>query len=482
MTPSRYVPATLAIALLHAHALAQPALVDGDWSEWTIPPAAIDPVGDQTGAFDLTEVYAFVEGTRLDVAWDTGTDQSNTQSGLSRDGTVRIELDFLDGRTLTIDLRLRLAFRETGAAVAWPDIAYETMPTVASERYETTIDLGLFLGPDEPFTLDFSGSDSLDAPITLQTNALTPATTVRPTRRAPGTDVRIVSLNTLFGGLTQFDRRDQIARLLDAADPDVICFQEQSTRDTTIAGILNDLDPRGDGLPWNVIAFGDTATCSPYPLTLVDFGSEHVAVEVDTGAGDTIVVFNTHPRCCGFAGSPEDQSRIAAMQEKAGQIANIRAAQYPGIDPQAPVVVIGDWNLVGSNTPLEVLTDQAGPALADWPILNLAKPSITTWRSLSGLSFSPGRLDLVADDPSRLLRRNGYVLNTQDLDQPTLDRLGLLATDALASDHLLMVTDYGFRPQGDVTGDSAFDAEDLYALDTPILRDVLRRRELLRIR
>ena len=482
MRATRSVPASLACATLCAHALAQPALIDGDWSEWSIPPAATDAVGDQTGAFDLTEVYAFVEGTRLDLAWDTNTVQSNTQSGFSSDGTVRIKLDFLDGRTLTVDLRQRVALRDDGTAVAWPDIAYETMPTVASERYETTIDLALFLGPNEPFTLNFSGSDTLDAPVALQTTTLTPDRPIRPTRRARATDVRIVSLNPLGGGLTEFDRRDQVARLLAAVDPAVICFQEQSTRDTTIADILNDIDPLGDGRPWNVIRVGDTATCSPYPLTIVDFGSEHIAVEVDTGAGDTVVVFNTHPRCCGFAGSPEDQSRIAAMQEKADQIADIRAAQYPGIDPSVPVVVIGDWNLVGSNTPLDVLTDPAGPALADWAIRNLAKPSITTWRSRSGLSFSPGRLDLVADDPARLLRRNGYVLDTRDLDPTTLDRLKLQASDALASDHLLMVADYGFIPQGDVTGDSAFDVEDLYALDTPVLRDVLRRREFLRIR
>ena len=485
MTSRTSVPTLLACALVSASAHAQSQLVDGDWSDAPRFPSAVDPSGDNTGAFDLTQVYTRVEGTRLTIAWDTGTDLHNTQSGDFTDGTIRIEIDLLDGRTITIDLRERRAFREDNTDITWFDLDYETMPTVASDRYETALDLALFLPTDgAPFTLNFSGSDTLASPIPLQTPAPVTPFDERDPARLPGTDVRIVSLNTLFGGFLDPGLDGQrIARLLDSVDPDIICFQEQlAPRDFTIPDRLAEIDPREDGRAWNVIEAGDTTTCSPYPLTLLYESSDHHAVLVDLGAGDDIVVFNTHPRCCGFVGSSSDFSRIADMQEKADQIAQIRAGNTPGVDPEAPIVVIGDWNLVGSNTPLDILTDPAGPALADWPIQNLAKRSITTWRSLNGLSFSPGRLDLGADDPTRLLRRNGYVLNTRDLSDDLLASMGLLPDDSRASDHLLLVADYGFFPAGDLTDDGRVDIEDLYATDDATIRDFLRRREAIEIR
>ena len=103
--------------------------------------------------------------------------------------------------------------------------------------------------------------------------------------------------------------------------------------------------------------------------------------------------------------------------------------------------MIGDYNLVGSRTPLDMLTDAAGPGLQHWLLPNLIGESVATWRQ-NDSSFPPGLLDLVTYSPGRLVPRNGFVLDTGHLNEEELAKLGVKVKDSLVSDHLMLLADF----------------------------------------
>jgi len=445
---------TLILAVAASAVSAQTFRPDGVFDEWaSVPVAATDPTGDNSGSFDLTEVKAVVKGSRLYLAWDTGAPNTNLQSGPSGDGTIRIELDFSSGTTLTIDLRARVAYENgnTNNGVSWNDIAYDTLPSTASDRYETEIELsGYTSGPGDTFTLDFSGSDSLSSPVNLSINTDDQPVTEHPNARDPSTAFRIFSLNTLSTGLTNSTRGPRIRRLIDAFDPDIVCLQEEyNDSASTIASQLNAIDPLDDGATWSVQKFDDCAVASPYtfipkPSTPDD---EFGAAVIDFGNGEAVLVISTHPKCCGYAGSSEDIQRVGEMQVMADMIADFRAGTLGGaLAPyaDAPIVVIGDWNLVGSTAPLEVITDPAGPDLTHLIVPHLVGEHAVTWHDADGFGFSPGMLDITTYDAAHLTALNHFVVDTTVMSGATLSALGLQSDDSTGSDHWATVADFAF--------------------------------------
>ena len=118
-------------------------------------------------------------------------------------------------------------------------------------------------------------------------------------------------------------------------------------------------------------------------------------------------------------------------------------------DSRAPVVIGGDLNLVGSRSPLFALVrglDVDGSDLVPVDAERLGERSITTWRGPEDV-FSPGRLDYILVAAAGLSVTNSFVFATEDLDQATLDRLGLERDLSLQlSDHMVSVVD--LRPRG----------------------------------
>ncbi|GJM18250.1 MAG: hypothetical protein DHS20C14_04630 [Phycisphaeraceae bacterium] len=430
-----------------------PCVADGMFDEWYgRAPVAVDPFGDATGAFDVTAVFAEVRGSELYLAWDTNA-PVNLQAGSGADGTIRIELAFSSGGALTVDLRGRTAYwnHNPGLEVSWPSIGYETAPTVAADRYETRLDLSLFLtGPGDVFTVDFSGSDALaGGPLALRANRRAQNPPARSPARWLGTDVRVASLNTLRDGLTDANQRDAVGRLLDSMDAEIICLQEEyNDSAATIKARLEAIDPLGDGAAWNVWKWNDDAVASPYPITPYFGGDGWAAAVVETPAG-AVFVASVHPKCCGYVGNSDDDRRVMQMLDLADTIEDLRAGTLQAdLIPFAavPVVVVGDWNLVGSSVPLDVMLDPAGPGLDELVMRRLGSGRTTTWEAPSGFDFSPGRLDLLVYDAPGLTVRNRFVLDTSELGGATLGALGLQAMDSRASDHLMLVADFAFAP------------------------------------
>ncbi len=468
MHPRQRIVLTI-IALIPGPASAAP-VVDGAFDEWTDDTSiATDEAGDGT-PFDITEVHADNRGTVLFVHFDTTT-VLNLQSGDDDDPTLRLELGFQNGDQLTVDLRNRTAYTggNPGNYVPWSTIDFVSMSTYAADRFELQVDLAPFgLAPKDSVSINFSGADALEDPVPFGLKAPAEPLLRRPSDRQPCTTFRLASLNTLFGGLLDPARQDAIGRLVQAAAADIYCFQEQNASDSAIAARLELLDPLHNDAAWNVRRVGDTVIASPHLLIAVPHSGD-VAAALDLGPDGRLVLFSIHPPCCGYIGSSQDQARVAEMQNVVETFADLRAGSLgAALLPfrYAPVIVVGDWNLVGSRTPLDLLEQATGPALAHWPLPHLIGSRFWTWRDQteSPGGFPPGLLDLLAHSSGGLIRRNGFLLHSGELNAEELQALGLQSNDSEASDHLMIVADFSTVVHGDINGDGTTNAADIAQL------------------
>ena len=431
----------------------QPPAIDGLFHDWSgIPALATDPAGDGSGGFDLTTVKATSRGTVVYLYFDVGQ-LLNASAGQTSDGTLRVELSPSSGQKLTIDLRGRTAWAgsDRSQTLRWSELHYALAPTYASKTFEARVDLApVGARPGDTVAVNFGGSDTLATPPTLPLDAPAIAPpTVRSTDRASGTTYRIASLNTWLDGLTDPTRGVAFGRLIKAVAADIYCFEE--VFNGTAAGIaadLTSLDPLGDGATWSAYQIGDSLVATRGTLEGLpaqSIGQQHAGAAL-TVDGHSVVVFAVRPVCCGYIGDPADAQRIAEMKLMAATIQKLRAGQL-GADllahKDAPVVVVGDWNLVGSRTPLDVMLDTtSGPGLTHWLLRHLRGDDVFTWRSDTAGDFPPGMLDVLVHSPD-LTPHNGFVLDTAELDAATLTQLKLQVADSLASDHLMLVADFG---------------------------------------
>ncbi len=444
---------------------------DGVFDEWDASLLLAPEADGAAGSFITTTMHADSRGSVLYLRFDTGITR-NLQSGSNSDGFPILTIDRLVGGNrsplLEIDFRNREINRlDGGPSVTWLSASLEVLPTFAADEYELTIDLGavgLGVGDEIAITMGDGAPGEDAAPFTLTHPAATfsegdPA-------RAPGAELRIASLNTLQTGTFDFFQADAIARLIDAVDPDIVCFQEEYNSNTTsVRSFIEQADPRDDGAAWNVVKNNDCVVASPYALITIPANSTKYAAAIVDAPGGAVAVFTNHPKCCGHFGSSEDNQRIDEMADLIAVIDDLRAGTLGGaLQPHAdaPVVLVGDWNLVGSRTPLTMVEDPAGPDLREVAMAPLAGNSVATWRggSTGPGSFLPGRLDLLTVQRADVRVHKAFTLDTALLAPSTLAGLGLQADDSDGSDHLLLVADLSILCPGDVNGDDVVDVFD----------------------
>ncbi|MEM7754257.1 MAG: endonuclease/exonuclease/phosphatase family protein [Planctomycetota bacterium] len=289
----------------------------------------------------------------------------------------------------------------------------------------------------------------------------------------PGT-IRVLSFNVLFAKPAR--EPEAFARVITSLAPDVILFQEFGGLDgDALADWLDEhvgpLEgkpmPQTDGTEsgggfWHAVANSEqgVAVASAHPIarpfadpvTLEGpDGAERTARAVsallDTPFGDVLAT-SVHLKCCGAAGSREDQIRMleadainAAVRDIAQQTAAI-TGRWPAVR-----VIGGDINLVGTRPPLDALADGLDAdgtdlTIAEVPVLG--DRAFYTWSDPNS-AFSPGRLDwiLYSDESVRL--DEAFVLDLGRLTRESVAAAGLVPSDTAASDHLPVVVD--LRPQ-----------------------------------
>ncbi len=470
----RFLAIALATAIASAPARASEPRVDGIFDEWAPGNLiATDPAGDATAAFDVRNLFATNRGTVLFLRFDIGS-MLNIQSGAGADGTLRIEIAMPDNRSLTIDTRARSLWRDNSPAlpVSWATVGYTSGPSYASDEFEIRVDLAFFgVAVGDPITINFSSSDSLAAGAAYAMSEPAPAPLRRSAERPAGTLLRIASLNTEQTGLLSGSRQPRLLRLIDAVSADIYCLQEEyNSTAVLVDALVTATDPTEDGANWSVHKNNDCAIVSRWPLlALPSPNSATAGAVVDRGPDQAVVVFSIHPKCCGYTGNSDDAQRITQMNGLISTLNSLRAATLgPALAPfsDAPAIIFGDWNLVGSRTPLDMAEAAPSPGLTDAMPPNLIGEDVLSWRgsSTGAGSFTPGRLDLLAYDGALLILRGSFILASEVLNAAELSALGLIADDSAATDHNMLVGDFSFVPPfcfGDANGDSLVDFSDV---------------------
>lgn len=456
-----------------------PIVLDGRFGDWAgIAPAVLDPPDDARDLFDISHVYATSRGPSLYLRFNTGS-TLNLQAGYEDEGSLVWTITGPTGASLSFDPRARTLYRDGNAAQTIPHAAarYIAMPTHAAEEFELHIDLSAIgVEAGQSVIISCEGSDTFQP---FECALIDPLARVERLTIPGESHLRIANLNTFRAGVVDPARRDPMTRLLNAADADIYTFQELwdvPARD--IAAAMNQMMPLESG-QWRIVASGDgTAIASRIPidpLPVPDTVRCSLGV-IRSGAGRPLVVGSIHLKCCGFASSPEDRQRIAEMRDLMDYL-NEFVSTYPGDDHPATVLA-GDWNLVGSRTPLDLATgdrdpinpfaayhwhidDSGAPFHATWedcdlgpgydaPRLELAAldlrhfdaVSTCTWRDATS-SFPPGRLDYIALGGGwlDLAPATGWIFDTRSMTEGELAALGLQPGDSSVSDHLMLVVD-----------------------------------------
>lgn len=325
--------------------------------------------------------------------------------------------------------------------------------------------------------------------------------------RQVASDLRVVTYNVHWDSIfpdgdpdnhpfRSFEKVDEFHRVIAALNPDIMCLQEvngnRSPQD--VADIFDQVLPLSGG-QWQAMIGHSNVIVSRYPLSMfaehtVPAGQRAQAMALVDLPNETyltdIYLMNEHYKCCG------DTDNDPQRQQQSDAVVNwMRDARSPGgfIDlPQdTPIVVLGDFNIVGGPGPLDTLlcgdiSDEAtygNDSPPDWdgtcnvvlqPMHNGVGPDDYTWRN-DNSSFAPGRLDYITFNDSVLTVARHFILNTTLMTQPDLDATGLQQFDVVLAppgyfDHLPLVIDFRF-PQppisadGDVSLDGLTNGQDI---------------------
>lgn len=334
-------------------------------------------------------------------------------------------------------------------------------PTYASDWYEMRVDrrllaatglgdatarggkiVGMWVTLDEQGKVD-GYADPFEAVLPPAAEEPRLATVDAPMK--PAGAVRVLSYNVEKSRPVKSP--EAFARVLTLLDPDVVLVQEWDEGDAAAMEAWFSQHAPGLGKGWKVRKAEGTGTAvasrlplaalAPDTLWMSD-GSEkprqvRAAAATVLTPGGPLALTSVHLKCCGGATGREEGLR----QSEARAIRGMEA----GFEPAARMIM-GDFNLVGTRAPLELM----GTGLDGGLDLAVAEPVVlgddvqTTWRDW-GAGFSPGRLDYALFSASKVRVVQSFVLDTSVLSDESLARMGLDRTDGSASDHMPVVVD-----------------------------------------
>ena len=428
------------------HAFGQVPAIDGLFDDWEASKVVgiDDPKDDAQGEFDIVSVQVQQSNGTVYLHL-TLNKELNLQNGDKSDGQLLLNLDLPNFKRLTVDFRKRIAFFTSDPAtrIPWNQIGFECLPTFASKQFEVKLNLSkLGIKTGNKIKIGFEGSDELPSRLELVVESNDFPLKVGENPFRPHGDVRIANMNTLQQGLADINRQAKTRRLLSASNANIFCFQEEWNESEFLDSAASVVPHIGNlQTVWSSgCGIATVLECKQIPMQL----DRAVAALVKLRDGNQVVVISVHFKCCGFAGSKEDELRVQQAQQLAKEILKLRTGQYGIALRNSPIVLSGDYNLVGSRKPLNQIYI-AG--LKDAIIHNADDYSGITWRGLEASeSFWPGRLDLICFDPSRLIQVAGFAIDTAKMDKThLLSRYELDADTSKVSDHLLLVADFKFR-------------------------------------
>ncbi len=277
-------------------------------------------------------------------------------------------------------------------------------------------------------------------------------------------DIRLLSWNTEFNGITDSGRKDAFLDVINTVQPDIIAFQE--TWDVYEDELLDVLAEADQFFNWQIHKNDDNnLIASKYPIleaTNILQGARMQAVYIDLPDAifkDNLLLINAHLSCCENEAGRQNQADAFARF-----IINMKFGMGPfSIPVGTPFMLCGDLNLVEGFQPLQtiltgdiqdVATFGYGGGL-DWNEADLTDlnpvqsdiPFSITWRN-DFSSFTPGRLDYMIYSASVLDIANNFVIQTEVMSDDRLNSLNLNeGSTNIASDHFPMISDLVVRKQ-----------------------------------
>lgn len=414
--------------------------IDGQFDDWSaIKPIALDEPGDATGRFDLQSVWAQASAGYLYVSFELnkGT-EFNLQNGAESDGTLTLTIhEGDDSREIDFRNRQMTARRAPQQVIPWGQVEFICLPTFASDRYELQVQL---LGDSSDVRIEFAGSDSLGSAVEVPVSSTSKVKSDFNLDRPAKGDFRIANLNTLNSGLDDEERSKGIFRMLAAADADVITMQEEWKPKEFYGSLKNMKAALGTTQRLNALWSGGCAVISKLPNEKLALKLDRaIAGLVELESGKYVVVIAVHFKSRGHVGSEEDGLRIQQANQLVSEIRRIRAGELGDEAQNASVVIVGDYNLVGTRKPVDIF-NQAG--FEDVMFKNPITGTAYTWRD-DITTYAPSRLDWVCQ--AGLSPIQTIVLDTNTLAEETLTNHKLKRSDSNATDHLMLIGDFSIQ-------------------------------------
>jgi endonuclease/exonuclease/phosphatase family metal-dependent hydrolase len=435
-----------------------PVVIDGQTGEW----AGAAPVEVRADDRHLFVRFAPAETrhalqaapvtTRILIDADNDPATGMALAGLGVDAAVLLSPPNKTGVGIGTEV-VTYDARGFAAPAGHAELGFYFLPTHTARQYEARVDrarLPRSAAGRLTVRVDQIRPDAEEADWAAQAGATLPPPAAGPARpdaalpAKPAGAARVLALNVLHSA--PLTNPDAFRRTIRAIDPDVILFQEWFN---TAQPAIQEWAAANLGRRWTVFAPSENGIAVatrhrvietvPGPLPGSGPGSRarFAAAVVETPAGP-VIAGSLHLKCCGGAGTAEDLRRIDEATSINATLADVLARH-----PDAGLAVGGDYNLVGTRTPLETVARGLGVAGVDLvPVtpLTLGDPAAVTWVDEKS-RFAPSRLDWILIDPARLDAARAFSLDTRRLAPATLQRLGLEAEDSHATDHLPIVVD-----------------------------------------
>ena len=450
---------------------------DGRFNDWAeISPAYSDQTGDEDG-IDIGRVWLSNDDKRFFIRFELG-EEISLQSGNNLVLYLDTDNDSSTGRPVNgIGAELIWRFGERAgrlyqAGKNIPVNAYElglvTAPTVTSADFEIefvappgeSIRSTLFPGKELRWVLRDEGSSSGDiAPdpgacaLYLLKGERAPDYKAISLKRVESESIRIMTYNTLWDNL--FKEKWVLSKILKIIRPDIITFQEVGVHsEEDIRGIITDIL----GGEWWAARKKDVITIGRYPIkqaVAIDGNIATLFNLPDEIFLRDLLTINVHLPFGGDEAGRWKEAKniirfIAGVKQNSGE---------SGVPPGTPIVIIGDFNLVGESRQLDMLLNggKHGPDWDGTPLTDLfpyhnGAPESYTWKSSQRKGFGPGRLDLVIYTDSVISPIKSYILCTETMKKSELSDYGLRRNDTpTISDHCPTVVDFIFNPSADFT-------------------------------
>ncbi len=464
---------------------ALPIGLDGTFSDWTSDAENYTDTQNDGLAFDLRSFKVSNDSNFLfiQLVFDQEI-QLNSGNNLfleidaDNDANTGYQVNFI-GADLGINFGQKtFYFNPTSGSVQVSpyDVGFIALPTVTSDTFEIAINRHAVPdGVNQLFTSNIiklcfkdneTGGDYMpDYGITFSyTFDDTPVETYNPINfeKNNDSDIRLLTYNTLYDGLTDNARVGSFQRIITAVNPDIITFNEcWNTTQYEAQNLLNSWLPVSNG-NWTCIKNDNgNITCSKYPIPdYYDIDPTYInritanLINLPSSYPRDIMIINSHLKCCG-----DDETRQEQIDAIMNFIRDIKTSGGAVTLPYGtPFVISGDLNLVGLSQQLTTLltgdiinnSDYGEDITPDWDNTDLSDiisfhtdiRTATTWTE-EGNDYWPGRFDYtIASDIGAAVSKT-FTICTHEMSSERLNQYGLNTDDTdIASDHLPKITDF----------------------------------------